>query len=178
MQSINDEKDPFELELKARLDIDPSPGLQSRIRTRAFAAPERRISWFTLTAGFATAAIAVTFAVIAIQHQPSTGKPSQPVVRNTVAPPSPEPIAVAVQEAAVPRKSKPAVIPVAKKPIAPAFTVVLSQSDRIELDPLTELELTDATPPLPQTSILSVARLEPISLEPLALTVRTLGVNE
>jgi hypothetical protein len=162
---MNDQREPFELDLKARLDVDPSPGLQSRIRARAFAKPERRIPWFTLSAGLATAAVTVTFAVLYIQREqiapPTPVTPPVPIVEK-IEPPAPR------------EKSEPARAP--KE--SPRFTIVFAASDEIELRPLDSIEITDSLRPIPEASIPSVARLEPITLEPAALPIRNIGVTQ
>jgi hypothetical protein len=166
---MNDPREPFELDLKAKLDINPSPGLQARIRARAYAEPARRIPWFTWSAGLATAAIAVTFAVLYFQRQPEAPRPAPPVAEVTRETTPARPV---VNEPQKPRA--------VKKPVSAPIriTFIPLESDEIQSPVLKELELTGALKPIPQASIPAVSQLDSISLEPLSLTVQPIGVNQ
>ena len=176
---MNDHREAFERDLKARLAIDPSSDLQARIRARAFSAPAKRMplqGWFAWTSGLAAAAAAIVLLVIYSQPKASDNIPTprKIVVKVPVAEP-PTPVASRPTESPAPTRARQPVL--IEIPVVAAANTGLN-TGQIVLPPLRGIELTTAVAPLPEPLALSIASLEPINIEPLALAVQNLGVNE
>jgi hypothetical protein len=111
---------------------------------------------------------------------PEEASSSQESAVRAITPPSPTPVEGAVPaqrpgRAARPRQ--PSITPVAVK-ATEKTTSPGTGIGKIELQPFPEFDLTSSLQPIPQAPLLSIARLEPINIEPLALTVRNLGGKE
>lgn len=181
---MNDPRETFERDLKARLAIDPSPNLQASIRARAFSAPVKRTPWLALTSGLAAATAAIILLVIYIQPtSPENIPPSHEVAARVPVPSSTATAPLTTPSPAAIRPAKSRIPSGVKQPALGQIQVVADEnaglnSGPIELAPLRGLEITSSLAPLPQTPPLSIVRVEPINIEPLTLTVHNLGVNE
>jgi hypothetical protein len=170
------ERHPIEDELKARLTIGPSPGLQARIRANTSETIPKTIGWFPVGFGLAAASALALLLVILNSHT------ERPVVSTEVA--AQAPVVVPVEIVPEP---PPAIVPKAAKKEAPSprlpMTAEASPSStdlevaKIELLPLRALDIPSALVPIPQ-AVFPTASLEPMKLEPFSLVPRVEGVNE
>jgi hypothetical protein len=182
---MNDHREAFERDLKARLAVDPSSDLQARIRARAFSAPAKRTppfrEWFGWTSGLAAAAAAIILLAVFIQPKsPESIAPPLNVAVDPPVAPSPEPAPVPTAPVRVASRPVKAPAPVStKQPVLIQIPATAGLNPgQIEVRPLTGLELTNALAPLPQTPALSIASIQLNNIEPLSLAVQNLGVNE
>lgn len=180
---MNNLQTEFERELKKMLAVDPSPDFQARIRARAFAAPSHGSGWFAPACsaiGVAALAAAVILGVNLVRLEPETAPALSRATVVTIPPSQTERIKTATPEQR-PRTTvrlKPTSIRIVAAPTMATTIVTELNAGRIELAPMTELELTNVVQPVPAVPLLSFARLEPINIEPLDLTVRNLGVSQ
>jgi hypothetical protein len=178
---MNEPREPLDRELQRMLAVDPSQGIQQRIRARAFAAPIKRRSPFALGFGLAGMAAAVLLLVTYKQPEATRIVPNPqgaamraitpaPAVQTEVSPTTNE---LPRPSRSVRRSNHPVVAVLAQEPPAdPRLAPV-----RMELLPLKGLELTNSVPPIPQP-VFSIAILQPFNIEPPALAVQNMGVSE
>jgi hypothetical protein len=160
---MSDHREPFEQELQRMLAIDASVDLQSRIRARAFAAPSRRFTWFAWSSGLTAAMAAIILAVLYIQPKKAEVLPATPqvVVEQTV----PSEVVAPTEKPTRPQAAR----RVEKKTVA--ANVVWTRVE-IEVAPVKEFKLNDSIKladsiiPIPQPQVLSIALLDPITIEP------------
>jgi len=166
---MNDPRERFEQELRQMLAVDASPNLQSRIRARAFEMQTRRYTWLAWSSGLAVGIAAIILAVLYIQPKQTDVLPTSPqiAVQQTVPPTT----AVVPPEKPTPKQA--GVGAVRKRATA---TIVWTRVE-VEVAPLKEfklndsIELADSITPIPELPVLSVAHLDPINIEPPAMTV-------
>jgi hypothetical protein len=176
---MNEDRDALDRELKAMLAVDPSADLQTRIRAQVVAIPAQRNRWFVMASGLTAATAVVTLLVMFMQPKSPENIPSSSKVE--VEPPkapSPEPASVTIQPVRSPAPAsteRATVAPVQPMGAETGTTILL---DPIRLPPLPGFELTNFMAPIPEASAPSIARLEPLNIEPLSLAVRTPGVSE
>jgi hypothetical protein len=178
---MNGRQEDFELELKAMLTVDPDTDLQARIRARSFATPGKRTPWFAMTCSLGAVLIMIVLAVSYTHPKLSEKRPSptEVAVNNAVVSPPPGLKAVPPRRGSLmpQRPKQPPKQPIAVRAVTVTTTDMVLDTGDIELPRLTGLELTGSLEPIPQAPV-SIARLEPINIEPIILTVPNLGVNE
>ena len=179
---MNEHRDLLERELQRMLTVDPSPDLQARIRTHAFATREPRMPWFALASGLAGVAATIAL-MLTYNHANTTEIPLnvREVATKAVTPTPAVPAEVKVQTPELrSRRRQERRKPPLKQPVLVLATTTTDtglEPVRMELPPLRSPELANSLQPIPKP-VFSIAILQPIDIEPLDLTVRHLGVNE